>query len=436
MKRICTLLLCVAVMMISVIPMCVTASAAGYLGCLLDYDDCFTDDQELVVRELLVRTAQSAGCNVGVVVSGDLGGESPLRYTDEILVSTFGADSDSIVLLLNNDFDSAEYFDWISFSGSAADRYHDETAGIFDEIYRLLETDGYLGAVVGFCNYLGLGGSGMDDVLPEDTAEPAQTAEPEKPADNAAYKAVLDDRHDMLSDNAEAELKQYMRSIAAEIECHVGIVITADLQGMSDRKFAENFAKEVFSYGSDLVVLLINNDRSHEEYTDWIYTYGLGTEKFDPAVDGIFDALYDGMGDYQADIADYDYYSGIMNFCYALGDISENGDYSYYFSYNSDDDYYDSGDDGFPIFVPVIISGIVTVVVLCSVTAGYSMKKPISARHYMDAGRTRFLDRKDIYLRETTTSVKISSSSSGGGSRGGGGGRSRSGGGGGGGRRR
>jgi len=426
-KRICTLLLSAAIMFFSAIPLGITASAETYIGSLLDYADCFTNDQEALIRDMLAHTAQTAGCNVGLVTADDLEGKSAMGYTEDILDSMFVTDSDSIVLMLNNDFDNEDHYDWISFTGAAADRYNDELGALYDSIYSQMETDGYIGAVIGYCNYLGLNKSDINDKL-------GQT---ENDSSIIEYKVVLNDMDDMLSASDEADLTERLHTAAQNIKCHVGIVITDDLEGMSDEEYAINFAKESFSYGSDLVVLLLNNDRSNDNYTDWIYTYGRGTDLFDPAIDGIFDTVYDGLGDYQENIADYDYHSGIINFCNALEDVSENGQNSYY--YHSEDDYYDDGEDSIIVAlgVPVIIAGIITAITVGCTASGYSKKKPISARHYMDVNRTRFLNRRDVYLRETTTSVKISSSSSGGGgSRGGGGGRSRSGGGGGGGRRR
>ena len=434
MKRLFALLLSAAVMIMSGAALSVTASASGYIGSLHDYDNIFTDDEEASIRELLNATAKAAECNVGIVISGDLDKKTPIEYTENMLNSTFGADSNSIFLLINNDFDEEEHYDWIAYTGTAADRYHEELHLLYDAFYSAFETDGFLGAIVGYCNYLG--GFSDTDIIEDENLPDGQGSS----SSSGTHHAVLDDRDDMLSEYQEADLLNYMHQTAEDIKCHIGIVITDDLEGKSDSRYAEDFAKECFPYGSDLVVLLINNDRSHSEYTDWIYTYGLGTEKFDPAIDGIFDTVYSGMGDYQENIADYDYYGGIVNFCYALNDVSENGEYSYYYEYNSDDDYYYEGSGEIDLMffiIPVAIGAIITFIAVSITTSGYKKKAPVSARHYMDGSRTRYLNRQDVYLRETTTSVKISSSSSGGGgSRGGGGGRSRSGGGGGGGRRR
>lgn len=427
MKRVIALLISAAVMIMSVTCMGTAASAAGYTSSLIDQADCFSEGQETALRDLLTQAARLAECNVGVVTADDLHGSSPLDYTEKVLESTFGKDSDSIVLLLNNDFYSEEHYDWIAVSGTAADRYAFEINSIFNEIYDLMDTDGYVGAVIGFCGYFGADGGYITGSASGGTA--------------SAYSAVLEDRHGVLSDSEEEYLLECMQSTANEIYCHVGVVIEDDLGGLSDVEYAMQFADDSFGRGSDLVVFLLNNDRSNDRYTDRIYTYGLGTEMFDTRTDAIFDVVYSAMGDYYEDITMYDYYSGIIEFCYALTDISADGDYDYYDEYYDDYDYYFSGSgsvDVVSLLVPFIIAAIITAIAVAVASSGYKKKAPVSARRYLDPDRTRFTDRRDVFLREHTTSVRIDSSSSGGGSRsrGGGGGRSRSGGGGGGGRRR
>ena len=120
------------------------------------------------------------------------------------------------------------------------------------------------------------------------------------------------------------------------------------------------------------------------------------------------------------------------------------GDYNIDYDY---DGYYDDYDDGNRIYfsathvIALIIAAIIACVTVNCISAGYRKKTPISARAYVENNMTKFTGRSDVFVREFTTSQRISSSSSGGGgghrSSGGGGGHSRSGGhGGGGGRRR
>ena len=394
----------------------VTALAAG-IGSLKDYEDVFTEEQEETLRTLLADAASQTGYNIGVIVTDDIGGLTPREYTSRELDRTFGADSDSIVLLICNDFDAAEYYDWIDMTGKAADEYYSELSDIFDCVYKGLDINGYYSAVIEFCEYFGADSSIVGD---------ASAAE--------GFRVNLADYDDVLTPQEQLEALEYMQICADDIQCNVGVVITDDLGGLSDYEYTKAFLESSFGVGADGIALLFNNDRSNMNYVDWIYTYGQATAMYDHQIDAIFDRMYEG---FDSDGGD-NYYKGITYFCSYL---RNNQDASGYDDYYSGDDYYYDGDGGYDIMIgviiPIIFAGIVTLIVTKNVTSGYKKKKPISARSYMDAGRTRYLRRDDIYLRETTTHVRISSSSSGGGgSRGGGGGRSRSGGGGGGGRRR
>ncbi len=394
----------------------VTASAAG-VGMLKDLENIFTEEQEKELSTLIADAVAETGYNICVVVSDDIGSDTPREYASKMLDSTFGADSDSILLLICNDFDAKECYDWIDMTGDAAMEYYSKTNDIYDRLYSGLDTNGYYAAVIEFCEYFGADSSFIDDA----------------PA-TEGFKVNLADYDDVLSPEDQLAALEYMQTCANEIECNVGVVITDDLGGMSDYQYTKNFLEASFGAGADGIALLFNNDRTNMNYVDWIYTYGQATDMYGYRTDDIFDYLYVG---FDSDGGD-NYYKGITYFCSYLRNNKDAGNYDDYYS---GDDYYYEGDGGYDIMagvlIPIAFAGITTLIVVKSITKGYSKKKPISARSYMDVGRTKYLRRDDIYLRETTTHVRISSSSGGGGgSRGGGGGRSRSGGGGGGGRRR
>jgi uncharacterized membrane protein YgcG len=105
-----------------------------------------------------------------------------------------------------------------------------------------------------------------------------------------------------------------MQSTAEKIECNVGVVISADLNGKDSRNYADDFADDSFGYGSDNVVLLLCNDQIH---FDWISTYGRGTDLYGSNTDRIFDELYAGFDS-------SGYYAAVVDFCNALQDIGAN----------------------------------------------------------------------------------------------------------------
>ena len=381
-----------------------------------DCDDAVSEKDEEELITLIKYAAANAECNIGIIIDDTLEGKQPGQVADDYLDANFGANSDSIVLLLTTDPDG---FDYITFSNNADTKYGDEKDAIFDEVYSGLSHGGYTEAIKSFCGFFGV-----------------YTGNEEK----SDFLVKLVDEDDCLTDYEEDILLDEMQATANEIECHVGVVITADLGGKSESSYADDFADDSFGYGSDNVVLLLCNDHVH---TDWISAYGRGTSLFGDRTDDIFDAVYDGLdsgsnGD--------DYKKAIDGFCTALNKYGANAGDIYY---DYEDDYvYHKTETVIESVFYYIFSwrGVVTVIALVfaiintkATVRKYSKKAPVSAKHYMEADRTNIYARMDNFVREYTTSYRISSSSGGGhggGHRSGGGGRSRGGRSGGGGRRR
>ena len=76
------------------------------------------------------------------------------------------------------------------------------------------------------------------------------------------------------------------------------------------------------------------------------------------------------------------------------------------------------------LVIGIIVAAIFALMAANSTKAKYSKKKPIGADKYLDRRNTRVVRQVDSFVREYTTSVRISSSSGGGGRSGGGGGHS------------
>lgn len=381
-----------------------------YRGVISEESDSISDSEYVELTQLLTITANKIKCNIGIIFQDDLGGEVPGRIADEFLDREFGKDSDSIVMLLTTDPDG---HDWISFSNAADVKYSAKADDIFNNTYDGM-THGYANAIRGFCSYFGI----KSEYKSEETE---------------GFSVKLADLDDSLSAAEEQAILSQMEIAAKQIECNVGIVITDDLGGKNSEKYADSFADESFGYGSDNVVLLMCNDHIHE---DWISAYGRGTDLYGRRIDDLFDRLYNGYD--RSGFAEglEEYLGALVYYGSGVGD-------DYYYDYDDDYEYeYNSDSDPFGRFVfswiaPLVVALVISLTAVSGVTSGYKRKKPVSARVYMDTRRTRFLSRQDNFVREYTSSHKISSSSGGGGGRrGGGGGRSRSGRSGGGGRRR
>ncbi len=408
MDKILTLLLTIAVafsaLSVSVSATKTTTSSADCKSVIDDRNDIFDSDERTRLCQLLNLAGSEAGCNIGVIISDNIVGE-PGQAADDFLDKEFGKNSDSMVLLLTT---AEGKFDYLTMSGKAYDRYFSQIDLIYEAVYDGM-IYGYSRAIENFCGYFGA------DV----------------PKTEASYSVKLTDLDNRLSDTEISRLIDTMQETADAVKCNVGAVITADLNGKSESEYADDFADDSFGYGSDNVVLLLCNDHIH---TDWISAYGRGTDLFGKRTDDLFDYVYDGLGE-------DDYYEAVNYFCKGLKKYGANVGDDYYYDY--DDDYsYDGSTEDFIEnllivgFVPLIIAGVITAAIVVNVRKGYTKKKPVSARVYLNSERKKFLRRNDTFVNEYTTSVSVNSSSGGGGRRGGGGGRSRSGRSGGGGRRR
>lgn len=172
---------------------------------------------------------------------------------------------------------------------------------------------------------------------------------------------------------------------------------------------AEEFHNRSFGEYSDSIVLMLVQAGSGK--VDQIYCTDRAYDMYQPRIDSIFDAVYDGLDSSGGD----NYYAAVTNYCAYL---------------RSHDSVPPKVDINIGHVGGVIVALIIAVCVANSQAAKYKKRTPVSARRYMDGSLTRFTQRSDVFVREYTTSHRISSSSSGG-SRHSGGGGHRSGGGGG-----
>lgn len=120
-----------------------SAAAAPMCGQRLlvinDYDNCLTEDEEFELMGVLSKAADSAECNIGIVITSDLNGMSAKEYADRFSDEYFGAGSDSVVLLLFNSYNKPEYAtakDWISTDGKMKNKLQNHSDAMFDSIYK------------------------------------------------------------------------------------------------------------------------------------------------------------------------------------------------------------------------------------------------------------------------------------------------------------
>lgn len=396
------------------------AENAYHYAALDDYDEVLTDEEEQEVFDVLSKAADESGYNIGVVITNDLKGLTSREYAENYLDMNFGVSSDSVVLMILNTHDKPEYSsdrytDWISVSGKASGKLNSKIDVMFNNFYDILGRSGYATAFGTFAN---------------DVAEYSGNGSAVTVVEAGEYSVALDDYDECLTDSEEAAVLESLRSAAKSAECHVGIVITRDLDGLSDEKYAGKYLDKTFGTGSTAVVLMLLNTHDNPEYssyTDCIRTSGEGHDKYDKKVDKMFDMVYDEL---EKSDGSFDFYNGCLAFCAAVTRYG-NGEGSYSVKYTAmDAEGFLSANFGRILFA-VIAAVIVSCCVVGGTVTGYRKKKPLSASAYLDTRQTRITNSVDRFIREYTTSVHLSSSSSGGhsgGHHGGGGGGHHSGG--------
>ncbi len=412
-KRLIALLLAAVIFSALSAQVCVVYGSGSYKGIIEDNQYVLSASDESALLDIMYSAADDIGMNIGVLISDDLGGISEAQSCEYFADAYFKGGS-GVVLLITAE--GSGDTDWIYCTGDARDIYEQQQEHIFDAVYYGLDSGvspNYKAAVEQFCNYLTNNRNGYTGMEPWDY-------------DGIRFGAVLTDYQDALDTSEEQELLGVIQSAADNIGANVGVVFSDSLNGKSERKYTDDFLDENFGADSSSVVLMLVREGSGNQ--DWISCTKHAYDIYGSQIDDIFDAVYYGMDsgispNYPAAVREFCCYLENHKTGYA-GSESASASFEFHF--------------GMEHIILLVVLILIPLIGVNAYAAGYKKRAPVSARHYLDANRTVFTLRQDMFVREFTTSHRISSSSSGGGrGGGGGGGHSRSGGrGGGGGRHR
>lgn len=221
-------------------------------------------------------------------------------------------------------------------------------------------------------------------------------------------KVYISDSFNHLTETELDEVAEKAESFAEKTGYNVGVVITDDIGSKSEVAYSDDSYEKVFGKNVDGVMILINNDT----YVDHISTARNAIIMFDDRrIASILAYAHGNLKDenFAAAIDDILYK---MNEFYDEGEPESNSDYYY-------NDITDEIERKFPIgtflmiFVPVFL--VSSVVIFFCIKMSYRFKKAEAARVYMNSSATFFREKSDTFIREYTTSHRISSDSSGGG---------------------
>lgn len=424
--------LAVVLVLIPLLPL-IPNTAAGadtyYDIYLEDIDDFFTPDQWESIYGLMRTTADTARCDLGIYVTSDLRGfDSVYDYAEDALANHFG--DNSLVMVYykkTSDGEPAKHYSGIAASGDADKIYGNHSFELSTLVISTAMSSGDAAAVEKFCERIiqyGEKSYGSSDITKYKNSSDELKIKGDK------YKAALADYDDCLTKAQEEHILNYMETTARKVKCNVGIVITRDLGDKNHVDYAEAFLDDNFGITSDSIVLLLLNtydNPKYDYYRDWISLSGKAEQKLQRHVDDIFDETYYALDKNGASsVTNFD--SACLAFCDSVRLYGSFGILRVVLMFVH---------NPAATLTAIIFGIVISLIVVGATTSKYKKKKPISASQYIDRRTVNVTYRRDDFIREYTTSVRVDSGHhgshgghhggghSGGGHHGGGGGRHR-----------
>lgn len=103
-----------------------------------DFAGYLTQDEIAQLTEKTQSFSDETGFNIGIVLTEDIEGKTPMAYSDDIYDETFGINTNGFLILINNDTKE----DWISTSGEAILYYADDRISSIHENSKQYIIDG------------------------------------------------------------------------------------------------------------------------------------------------------------------------------------------------------------------------------------------------------------------------------------------------------
>lgn len=230
-------------------------------------------------------------------------------------------------------------------------------------------------------------------------------------------KVFVSDKESYLSDSEFDDIVDTAEKLSDKTGYNVGVIITDDIGSKSPVAFSDDAYMDVFKKDSDGFMILLNNDT----YEDHISTSGNAILMYSD--ERLMNTL-DSAGSY---LKEEEFYSALKVMLTKLDSYYDAGVPAENEGYTKDDIKDATGQDFLGRLINIIhrlgilfvIFIVVSIVTFFIIKSSYRFKTAESARTYVNKSETFFREKQDIYIREYTTSHKISSDSSGGGSRGG-----------------
>ena len=117
-----------------------------------DFDDSLKDSEEEKLNKKVAKAADKIDANVAVVITSDKAGRPSEMYAKEVYTDLFGANSDGVLLLIDNDTE----YDYIFASGKIRSKYDRYADSFMDDISPCVKKGDYVSAVEEFADNIDL----------------------------------------------------------------------------------------------------------------------------------------------------------------------------------------------------------------------------------------------------------------------------------------
>lgn len=210
--------------------------------------------------------------------------------------------------------------------------------------------------------------------------------------DYNSYSAIICDDYDILLDEEEIELTQYLQDKSQEASVTIAVVITNETDSYGAMDYADVYEEELFGIDSDSILYLINMNDGY----DWLSCSGNAIEYYPQ--DTIDYILQNTSGLYLMDENNMDFYGAIQQYGNLV--VSEQN-------------------LPMPTFakfgISFIVGLIVSIIVCCVIASKYKFHATTNATIYTkgtNGGNVTFTQRRDTFMRTYTTKTARSDDSS------------------------
>lgn len=206
------------------------------------------------------------------------------------------------------------------------------------------------------------------------------------------YSAVICDDYDVLTNEQEGELTQYLYNKSKEANVNIAVVITNEISQSGVMDYADVYEENLFGIDSNSILYLINMNDGY----DWLSCSGTAIDYYPQStIDYI---LQNTSGIYLMNENSMDFYGAIQQYGNLV--VSEQNLPMSTFG---------------KVAISFVVGLIISVIVCLIIASGYKFHATTDSSVYtnnVNGGGINFIQRKDTFMRTYTTKVARSENNS------------------------